>query len=178
MTISTRARLGAIALAAVAALTACSTNSSDSPTAGTGEVVVITDAWVKTADSGMTAAFAEFSNPTDKEVTIVAATSPASTMLELHETVGDTMQQKEGGFVIPAGGSLTLEPGGNHIMFMDVPTPIAAGDDVEVTLEFADGSTQRFTAVGKDFTGADEEYVGGHGDMDMDMGEASPSPSS
>jgi copper(I)-binding protein len=177
MSISTRARLGAITLAALAALTACSSDPSTEPTGSADGPLVITDAWVKTADSGMTAAFAEVSNPTDADITIVSATSPASTELQLHETVDGMMRQKEGGFVIPAGGSMTLEPGGNHIMFMDVPTPITAGSDVSVTLTFSDGSTQTFSAVGKDYTGADEEYD--DGSMDMDMGDSmTPSPTS
>jgi copper(I)-binding protein len=177
MAFTTRARLGVLAIAAVAALSACSSDPTDaSPSAG--DPLVITDAWVKTADSGMTAAFAEVSNPGDKDVTIVSAASPSSTELQLHETVDGMMRQKEGGFVIPAGGSMTLEPGGNHIMFMDVPKPIVAGEDVAVTIAFSDGSSQTFTAVGKDYTGADEEYDDGSMDG-MNMGDSmSPSPSS
>ena len=92
-------------------------------------------------------------------------------MVELHETVANdsgemVMQPKEGGFVIPAGGTLTLEPGANHIMLMGLAKPIVAGDEVSFTLTFADGSTYTFTAPAKDFTGANENYVGG----DMDMG--------
>ena len=46
-------------------------------------------------------------------------------------------------------------------MFMGVPSPIAAGDDVKVTLSLGDGSTLSFTAVAKDFAGANESYDGG-----------------
>ena len=36
---------------------------------------------------------------------------------------------------IPAGGSVTLEPGGHHIMLMDLVEPIEPGDTIPVTLE-------------------------------------------
>ena len=72
-------------------------------------------------------------------------------MLELHETVENetgemVMRQIEGGFTIPAGGSLALEPGGNHIMLMDLTSPLMAGDEVTFTLTFADDTTYEVTA--------------------------------
>ena len=36
---------------------------------------------------------------------------------------------------------------------------IAPGTEIEITLEFADGSTQTITAVVKAFTGGEEEYA-------------------
>lgn len=44
--------------------------------------------------------------------------------------------------------------------------PLAAGEEATFTLTFSDGSTIDFTAPVKDYTGANEEYVGD----DMDMG--------
>ena len=106
-----------------------------------------------------------YDNDSDHDITIVGASSDAATMVELHEVVDAVMQQVDGGLTIPAGGELTLQPGGFHLMFMGIPAPLMAGDEVSVTLELEDGSTLPFTAVVKDFTGADEEYAG---DMDMD----------
>ncbi len=152
---STRAALvAAIALT----LAACSSGSSSTTDANS---LTVTDAWIKAIDSGMTATFGEVTNSSDHEITVVSAASPAAPMVELHEVVGDVMRPVDGGFVIPAGGTLTLEPGGFHIMFMGVQSPIAAGDEVKVTLTLGDGSTLSFTAVAKDFTGANESYDGG-----------------
>jgi copper(I)-binding protein len=124
--------------------------------------VVVSDAWVKAVDSDMTAAFGTLTNNTDEDVTLVAATTDASAMVELHEVVmkdGEmVMQPKEGGIPIPAGGSATLEPGGDHIMLMDVTRPIEPGDVVELDLELSDGSTITMTATAKEFSGADEDY--------------------
>ncbi|GMA32961.1 hypothetical protein GCM10025875_29530 [Litorihabitans aurantiacus] len=60
-------------------------------------------------------------------------------------------------------------------MFMGLPDPITAGDDVDITLTLADGSDLEFVAVAKDYEGANESYErdGGtdHGDMgDSDTG--------
>ena len=178
------AQLGLV-LFAVVALAGCSSSpdttepetsepdASESETsAPAGESVQVTDAWVKAADSGMSGAFGEIENTGDADVTIVSITSPASTVLELHETVENesgemVMREKEGGFTIAAGGTLTLEPGGNHVMLMDLVDPVQAGDEVTFTLAFSDGSSLDFTAPAKDFAGANETYEGDAGEMDM-----------
>lgn len=134
----------------------------------------IADTWVKTAESGMTAAFGVITNTGDHDVVITAAHSDAAGMVELHEVVDEVMRPVEGGFVVPAGQSLTLEPGGLHIMFMDIPAAIMAGDEITITLVLEDGSELEFSAVAKDFSGANEEYEGG---MDMDHSSMEPSAS-
>ncbi|WP_234996423.1 copper chaperone PCu(A)C [Demequina sp. NBRC 110054] len=153
-------------LGSALALTACSSDSA----AETAESLTVTDAWVKAVDDGMTAAFGLVENTTDEAVTIVGASTDASTMVQLHETVADdsgntTMQEVDGGFTVEPGETLTLEPGGNHIMFMDITEPLEAGAEVDITLELEDGSEVPFTAVVKEFSGAQEEYTA---DMDMD----------
>jgi copper(I)-binding protein len=174
-----RHRTSALALLAVGALalTGCSSDDAASAAADTapaassgssataGDSVTVSDPWVKAADEGMSAAFGEITNNGSQEVTIVSATSDASTMLELHETVDDgtgamTMQEKDGGFVIGAGETLDLEPGGNHLMFMDLVDPLEAGEEVTVTLRFSDDSTAEITAPVKDYAGANESYSG------------------
>ena len=165
---------------AVLALAACGTTTQDpAPSAPAGESVTVEDAWVKAADTGMSGAFGEIENTGDVDVTIVAVTSPASATVELHETVEDetgqmVMREKDGGFAIPAGDTLSLEPGGNHIMLMGLVDPVQAGDDVTFTVTFSDGSTLDFTAPAKDYAGANETYTEGDGDMDssdMDSSE-------
>jgi periplasmic copper chaperone A len=152
-----------------AATAPTSTEPSASP-------ITIEDAWVKSADEGMSAAFGTLKNAGDADITVVSVTSQASGMIELHETVqndaGETvMRPKDGGFVIPAGGSFELAPGGNHIMLMGLTAPLKAGDDVTFVLTLSDGSTFEFTAPVKDYSGANENYEGDAGmgsDMNMD----------
>ncbi|RQP09153.1 MAG: copper chaperone PCu(A)C [Microbacteriaceae bacterium] len=162
-----------LAATAVLALAGCATTAPDQSAepATAGQSVTITDAWVKAADDGMSAAFGDLTNTGDADVILVSVTSPASTSMQLHETVDNgsgsmVMQERDGGFTIPAGGTLTLEPGGNHLMLMDLTAPILAGDEIEFTLTFSDGSDYAFTAPAKDYSGANETYMGD----DMNMG--------
>lgn len=150
------------------ALTGCAggTSGASPKTAPTAaDSITVEDAWVMSADEGMSAAFGTIENSGDSDAVIVGVASAASPMIELHETVeGDdgqpVMRAKEGGFVVPAGDHLHLEPGGDHIMLMGLAEPIAAGDEVTFTLEFEDGSTLDVTAPGKDYEGANETYEG------------------
>ncbi|GAA2220182.1 hypothetical protein GCM10010413_09010 [Promicromonospora sukumoe] len=179
-TTTTTARLGVVLAAAALALTGCApAGASDDAAAAApaGEGMSLTDGWVKAADSGMSAAFGGLTNSGAQDVTVVSATTEASSMLELHETVENEtgeliMREIDGGFVVPAGDTLTLEPGGSHIMLMDLADPLEAGEEVTFTLTFSDDSTYEFTAPVKDYSGANENYVGGddEGGMDMDMG--------
>jgi copper(I)-binding protein len=146
-------------------LTACGEGDQTTPApSDQASSATMSDAWVKSVDGGMTAAFGVLSNSGDADATLVAVRTPASATVEIHEVVmnesGDAvMQPKEGGVVVAAGGSATLEPGGDHIMLMDVTDPIEPGDEVELTLEFSDGSTLDVTATAKEFSGGNEEYM-------------------
>lgn len=59
---------------------------------------------------------------------------------ELHETREESglvrMQPARDGLPVPAGGELRLEPGGAHVMLMNLTPPLAVGSRVHVTLEF------------------------------------------
>lgn len=171
---SSLARLGALTAVAALALTGCAGAAAPAPASPQSAQFSSTDVWVKAAESGMTAGFGELTNTGDTDLTVVSATDSATASMELHETVANesgqmVMREIEGGFVIPAHGSIELAPGGNHLMFMDVTTALRAGDETTITLTFADDSTAEITAPVKDFAGANENYEGG--DMEMDMGQ-------
>ncbi len=182
--------------AASLALTGCASSASTPATSAPATAtpagaagLTVSQPWVKAADSGMTGGFGIIRNTTGADVTVTGASTPAARKVELHETIAGTsggmqMRAKEGGFVIPAGGELKLEPGANHIMLMGLTAPVTAGSEVTFTLALADGGTFRFTALAKDFSGANENYVEGK-DPGMSpapsstgAGEGSPAPSS
>lgn len=176
----TTARLGSLLAVASLALAGCGATadaSSDDSAAPAGENVTITDGWVKAADSGMSAAFGELTNSGSDDVTVVSATTEASSMIELHETVENEtgeaiMREIDGGLVIPAGSTLDLEPGGSHIMLMGLTDSLEAGEEVTFTLTFSDDSTYEFAAPVKDYSGANENYEGGDAEMDMDHSDS------
>ncbi|MEU8265323.1 copper chaperone PCu(A)C [Micromonospora sp. NPDC048999] len=188
-TVSGASRRPAILLAAAAAallavgVAGCGSSdqpsTESSPTASASaatEVLGVRDPWVKAADHGMSAAFATLVNDGDTDVTVTAVATDVSPM-ELHGmSMKDgkmVMQPKEGGMVVKAKSTYVLEPGGDHLMMLDLKQPVQAGDELTFTLTFADGRTQTFTAVAKPFTGAQEDYEPGHGDS---HGHDQPTP--
>ncbi|MEV6868247.1 copper chaperone PCu(A)C [Streptosporangium subroseum] len=133
----------------------------------TASGLTITDPWVKTVKKGMTTAFGTLVNPTGADVTVVSATSPLSPKIELHEVVDSggkmVMRPKEGGFIVPARGTLRLQPGGDHLMLMGVSEAVKPGARIPFTLKLKDGKILAFTAIGKDFAGGGEDYQPGVG---------------
>src|SRR5699024_11815360 len=102
----------------------------------------------KAGEEGMTSAFGTLTNDTDRDLLLIGARTEASAHVELHETTDDgsggmSMQEKEGGFPLAAGEQLVLEPGGHHLMLMDLTAPLLPGDEVELILEFEDGTEHR-----------------------------------
>lgn len=98
---------------------------------------------------------------------LVALSSPRAGEVEIHsmEVVDDvmTMRPVEGGLEIPAGGTVALESGGLHLMFMDVAEPFAEGQNVPVTLQFETaGSVEMSIPVRKAGAGAAENHHSRH----------------
>ncbi len=80
---------------------------------------------------------------------IVSASSPASGKVELHTHVkeGDVMKMRQVDQIsIPASGTVELKPGGLHIMLFDLQQDFIEGKSIEVTINFANGDQQTFTA--------------------------------
>ncbi len=71
---------------------------------------------------------------------LIGASSPAAGKVEVHTmSMKDNvmvMRPVEGGLEIPAGASVELKQGGEHLMFMAVKEPFKQGGSVPVTLEF------------------------------------------
>jgi copper(I)-binding protein len=142
------------------ALAGCGSSATPAPTqAGP---VTVRDAWVKASPGPMTGSFGVVENSGGDDLTLVSATTSASSTSELHEVVvvdGQmVMQPKDGGFALPAGGELVLEPGGDHIMIMGMTAPVEAGDDVEITLTFDDGTTYTYAAQAREAQVGNETY--------------------
>ena len=70
---------------------------------------------------------------------LTGASTPAAKRAELHTTdlMSGMMQMRAAeSLAIPAGGALVLEPGGNHIMLLDLKSPLKRGDSIDLTLTF------------------------------------------
>lgn len=180
-----RTRVLAAALALPLLLAGCSGTAQSDPTtpqgatapaeADTAPPLRIDDPWVKATEglgtegaptdfAVMTGAFGTLTNLTDEDLHIASVTTPLTGRAELHETVmvdgAMTMQQMKDGFTIPAGQALVLEPGGNHLMLMELTAPIKAGEQVEIALlDDAGDALISFAATARTYAGANEEYA-------------------
>lgn len=152
--------------------TTASGSASEASKASVG--LELQDAYAKaekaSGEMAMSAVFGTLNNASGAEITVVKATSDVASAVELHEVVMDgqarKMQPKPGGFLVPAGGSVELKPGGFHIMLMGLQRDIRPGDTVTVALELSTGSTLTVDAIGRDMANAQESY----------RPEVSPSP--
>ena len=176
-----RTVLPVLALALTAALAGCGSEDSTatgeptsptSPTSpsssSTADAVGITveDPWVRattgTTDPSMTAAFMTIDNDTDSEVVLESASSPVAGMVQIHEMVDEggtmVMQEAEGGITLKPHGGQLLQPGGYHVMLMDLAKPLKPSAEVALTLTFSDGTTIDVTAPVKEFTEEEGHY--------------------
>ena len=166
--------MATMSVAFMISLSACGQSQATEPKETSNSQVSVDSlsfdsAWIKAADDGMTAVFGEVKNDTDHDINLVAAIYDAADTVQLHETLEDSsggmsMQEKKDGFTIPAGKSLSLEPGGDHIMVMGLTKPIKPGEEISLELVTADKQTIPVTAVAKDYSGAQESYGPGEAD--------------
>lgn len=81
---------------------------------------------------------------------LISVSTPAAAMAEIHEmsTEGGimTMGEMAGGLPLPAGQAVSLQPGGNHLMLIQVTAPLADGDTVDLTLTFDQAESVIVTA--------------------------------
>lgn len=106
-----------------------------------GEDLVVVDPWTRaTASAGGTGAgYMTLINDGEQADRLVAARSPAAAVVELHthSMDGGVMRMRPVEAIdVPAGGTVALQPGGLHIMFIDTAEPFRPGSPVPLTVEF------------------------------------------
>lgn len=144
MTSKLRAITFALAgLSTVFAASALAGNAADN--------ISVSDPYVRAVPPGQpnSAAFLVLKNADSADHSLVKAASPAASVVELHTHV------QEGGMMkmrpvekidIKAGSEAVLQPGGLHIMMIDLTKPLSPGDNVPITLTFEDGSSKSIEA--------------------------------
>jgi len=104
--------------------------------------LTLTDLWTRaTPPKAPTAAgYLTIANKGSEADRLVAASTPLAETGELHiMQVKDgvmTMRPVEGGIEIPPGGTVTLAPGGYHLMFITLKETLKDGGKLPVTLTF------------------------------------------
>jgi copper(I)-binding protein len=89
--------------------------------------------------------FLRITNTGDMDDRLVSVSASFAQKGEVHEMAmdGDTMRMRKlsDGLVIPAGETVELQPGGYHLMFMKLNTPLVEGEMVDATLLFENAGT-------------------------------------
>lgn len=89
------------------------------------------------------AGYLRLRNPGRTPLQVVAVHSPQFAAVEMHQTQtgadGMSRMRRLAELHIEAGATLSLEPGGRHLMLLDPKTPLRAGDTVELVFELATG---------------------------------------
>lgn len=138
-----------VSLLAVVTVAACSATGGGA--IGTGTLTV-TEAWARPS-MGMAlagAAYLTITNGTGQADALLGVTTPAAENPELHETTADASgmmaMHPVASIEIPAGATVKLEPGGYHIMLINLTGELMAGSTIELTLQFEKAAPVTVTA--------------------------------
>jgi copper(I)-binding protein len=94
------------------------------------------------------AAYLTMKSPTADRLT--AAASPVANRVELHLSTmdGGVMRMREVLAIdLPPGETVTLKPGGLHVMLMGLKQPLRPGETIPLTLEFEKAGKLEITAA-------------------------------
>jgi len=106
------------------------------------QTVEVKDAWARTSVPGQKATGAFMKLTAKDGAKLVAISTPAAGVAEVHEMKmdGDVMKMRAvpGGLDLPAGKTVELKPGGYHVMLMDLKAALPKDSSVPLTLTFKD----------------------------------------
>jgi copper(I)-binding protein len=108
---------------------------------GGDDGVSVEKPWARSSPSmaNAGAVYMSLESGTDDRLVGVSVPTDIAATAEIHETtmVDDAMTMQEVGEIeLPAGTTVSLEPGGYHIMLLDIPEPLVTGEKFDVTLTF------------------------------------------
>ena len=122
------------------------TGPGDAGAVGVGDLL-ITGAFSRATlpNAPVAGAYLTITNAGATDDRLVSVSTPVAGTAQIHQMKmdGDVMKMNAlpEGLVIPAGGSVSLEPGGYHLMFMDLKAPLVEGQSITVTLTFEKAGT-------------------------------------
>jgi copper(I)-binding protein len=121
-------------LLAAALLVSCSKSGGSSD-------LRISDAWARETMAGhsTTAAYMTIANHGTATDELVSVAAPTPAMAMIHSSTNDygiTRMRLVTELPIPAGGTVALKPGGEHVMVMRLQRPLKPGHTLRLTLRF------------------------------------------
>jgi copper(I)-binding protein len=110
--------------------------------------IAVDNVWGRPSPAGAAngAFYIELANDTGEDDALVAVRSDVCGTVELHESQLDDNGVMRMGPVagdrieLPAGETVTLQPGGLHVMCIGLTRPLVAGESIPLTLVFADAA--------------------------------------
>ena len=112
--------------------------------------ISVSDAWARATMPGQKVSGAYMQIQSDTDARLVGVTSTAVPRVEVNEMKmdGGIMRMRElEAIELPKGKTVSLAPGGLHIMLMNLTQPIAAGDVIPLTLTVESGGKQQTVEV-------------------------------
>lgn len=157
----------ACSVAVLLLASACTDDAEADPTTPPhDDPIEVVNAYIPAPPTDTAAAYVVFQNHGDEADRLVSATADVTDTVELHQTSMDggtmTMAQVDG-IDLPAGGELLMEPGGYHVMLIELTRELHEGDSVAMTFTFEHGGTVEFTVP----------VVSSSGEPEMEMDHSS-----
>jgi iron complex outermembrane receptor protein len=147
--------------------------------------IFIAHPWSRPTAPGMPMGVAYFTleNRGSTEDALVSASTPAATRVEFHQTTmseGIARMRPLAQVVLPPGKPVKVEPGGIHMMLVDLKQPLAAGTQVPLTLVFRDAGKAEvvLNIEARDVAGVENEMTRSMGTVTVVGRRASTLPTS
>jgi copper(I)-binding protein len=142
-------RSAAVVAAAGIALAACAgggkTSATATPGSGGGTPdLKVTGAYMPQPVGDLAAGYFVVRNTGTGDDTLLSVSSPLSDDVSIHKTVNNRMVEAKS-FDVPAGGSLDLSVGANHVMLVGVKPVPKKGQKVEFDLHFKRSGLMKIT---------------------------------
>lgn len=107
------------------------------PALGAAPPLEVKNAWVRAPVAGMKVAGAYMELTSPEAATLVAAASPLAERVEMHRTTledGVMKMRPLPAIELPAGKTVSLAPGGLHLMLIGLARPLKPGEKVPLAL--------------------------------------------
>ena len=120
----------------------------------TAQALTFSDAWVRSSVPGQVngAGYVKIQNKGSDPDRLLSASSTAATTVELHTVItenGVAKMREIQGLDIPAGKTISMAPGGYHVMFLQIKEPFKEGSVIPVTLKFEKAGSVKVNFVAK-----------------------------
>lgn len=133
------------------------------------EAVAVSSPWARATPGGakVGAAYLELTAPKAADI-LLAAKSPVADVVELHAhtSEGGIMKMRRiESIPVEAGKKVSLQPGGLHIMLMELKQPLKEGETIDLTLVFEKAGEVSIKVPVRKIgdPGPGGQAVGGHG---------------